>query len=246
MPNDSENVTSSGLNLITTPEDKTSAMALDVAASSGDAAEGQRQPPSREHSEALAKLRVMLVEDEPEDGQIIVKHLSALGIKKVVWVKSAVQALFQLREDKDLFPDVLITELALAGTNGIQLLAKLRIDPDLTIRTLPAIVITSVDTPSIYRRATKQAISAYLRKPLADYALKQGLQRASERKVLDIPLEFGRSWLDEGDEIAEAKEGSGFDEPGPSTFVVWLLSVIFGQARSSTNTDSRHRVDTSV
>jgi len=89
MPNDSENITNSGLNLNATPKNQSDAIAVDIAAPSGGLAEEHSQPPPREENEVLAKLRVMLVEDEPEDGQIIVKHLTALGIKKIVWVRQA-------------------------------------------------------------------------------------------------------------------------------------------------------------
>jgi CheY-like chemotaxis protein len=176
--------------------------------------------------EVLENLRILFVEDDEEDGQIIVGHLKELGIKTILWVHSAVHALFQLREDKALFPNILITELVLAGTNGIQLIAKLRAENDLSIRKLPVITITSTDSPSIYRRATKYDISAYLKKPVSTHALGTALLRAIEGKTIEPPLEFGRSWIDEAEDAEDAdSEGTDQIVPPPS-FANWLLNTL--------------------
>jgi len=172
------------------------------------------------------KLRILFVEDEEEDGQIIVSYLSELGVKEVVWVRSAVHALFQLREDKSLFPDVLITELVLSGTNGIQLIAKLRADGDPAIRRLPVITITSSDTSSIYRRATKYAISAYLKKPISLHGLRSGLLRVIEGKTIEAPLEFGRSWIDEAEDAEDSKSENAEQTDRRPGFLIWFSTTV--------------------
>jgi len=196
--------------------------------------------------EALANLRLLFVEDEEEDGQIIIGHFKELGIKKIVWVRSAVHALFQLREDKALFPHILITELVLAGTNGIQLTAKLRAERDPSIRKLPVITITSRDSPSIYRRATKYGICAYLKMPVSPHALRTALLRAIEGKIIEPPLEFGRSWID----VAEDAEDSGSEELGQSqerdSFLAWLFAKITGVVRPWQRSDRQRHIDLST
>lgn len=187
----------------------------------------------------LGDLRILFVEDEEEDGQSIIEGLNALGVKKIVWVRSAVEALFQLREDKKVFPDVLLTELVLAGTNGIQLIAMLRRDTDAAVRTLPAIAITDADSDSasVFRRATQQAISGYLRKPITQEAIHAALLRAQDHKTVEGPQGSGRSWADQpGDTEDASAEASDEDraaaEKRPRSFFGWLASLFFPVSRA--------------
>ena len=199
----------------------------------------------------LGDLRVLFVEDEEEDGQSIIESLNALGVKKIVWVRSAVEALFQLREDKKVFPDVLLTELVLAGTNGIQLISMLRSDTDTAVRTLPAIAITGADSTSVFRRATQQAISGYLRKPITQEALHAALLRAQDRQTMEGPQGSGRSWADQpGDTENTNEEASNEDgtdtEKRPRSFFGWLASLFFPGSRASVDKPPPDHIDLSA
>jgi len=196
--------------------------------------------------EALENLRILFIEDDEEDGQIVIGHLRELGIKKIVWVRSAVHAIFQLREDKTLFPNILITELVLAGTNGIQLTAKLRGESDLSIRKLPVITITSTDSPSIYRRATKYEICAYLKKPVSTQALRTALFRAIEGKTIEPPLEFGRSWIDEAEDVEDSKSEELGHARARKTFLAWLFGTIIDIVRPWGRGDRQTNIDLST
>ena len=170
--------------------------------------------------------RVLFVEDEQEDGELIVKSLKDVGIRKITWVRAAPQAYFQMVEDKEMFPDVLIIELALAGTNGLQFLARLRADADPAIRELPAIAVTSVDTASIFRRATNQKICGYVRKPVSVMQLENALINARAKKVMDMPLAVGRSWIDD---MEDDEDRAGARKP--KSALQRVLEAIFGTGK---------------
>ncbi len=140
---------------------------------------------------------VLLVDDDEDTAKLVMGSIKGFGITNIVRVATAATAYFQLTEDKELFPDFIILELVLPGMTGIQFLAKLRSDPDLRIRNLPVVVLTEVDSASVYQRVTNQNISAYLRKPVAAAALKTAITGALSGKVIEPPLAFGRSWIDE-------------------------------------------------
>lgn len=150
--------------------------------------------------------------------------MKAIGVKDVVRVATAATAYFQLTNDEELFPDLILLELVLPGMSGIQFLAKLRSDPDLRIRTLPVVVLTEVVSASVYQRVTNQNISAYLRKPVASGGLRTAITAALSGKVIEPPLAFGRSWIDD----AEDEEDSRSDEESGSSWISRLFAGLFG------------------
>lgn len=159
-------------------------------------------------------VRVMLLDDDQEDGERLIEALKEIGIKKIMWVKFAARAYYQLIEDQEMFPDILVTELVLTGSSGLSLLARLRSSDDELLKKLPAVVITINDNPNIFRRATNQNISAFLRKPASTAQLREALVRARTGHIIDIPLDFGRSWIDEIEDEQDKAEAL----PQPSLF----------------------------
>ena len=185
-----------------------------------------------EHSTELDAIdwgacRVLLLDDEAEDVELITRCLKEIGIHDIIRASSVQQAYFQLREDKDLFPDYLILELSLVGTNGIQFLAQLRAEKDERLRKLPAVVVTFLNSPEIYRRATNQDISGFLRKPVAKEQLRAALIKAKSGEYVARSLEFSRSWIDD---IEESEDDS--EESKSSTFMEWVKRL-FGRRASS-------------
>lgn len=164
--------------------------------------------------------RVMLLDDDQEDSQLIISSLKEIGIRKIIWVKSVSHAYYQLSEDKEVFPNVLVLELVLAGSSGLTLLTRLRCSQDEDLRKLPAVVITNSNNPNIFRRAASQNISAFVRKPVSTSLLRDELVRACTGKTIEMPLDFGRSWIDEVEDTQDQAEVIA-----PPTFFQRLLSI---------------------
>lgn len=144
--------------------------------------------------------RVLLIEDEKETTDIISKHLKRMGFGEITAASNATGALNQLAKDKELFPDIVLLELALIGMDGIQFLAQLRASKNKRIQNLPAVVITMLDSPSIYRRAARQKVGAFLRKPVSTESLRKGMHDALSGQIVEKPFSQPKSWLDDIDE----------------------------------------------
>ena len=122
----------------------------------------------------------LVVEDDQLDGVPLLKSLKQAGIGKVIWAKTAYGALYQLKEDKELFPDFVVVDASLAGAGGLRLIRRIRVNADEQIRSLPIIVTTADGSPGIFERTSRFEISAYLRKPIGVGCLFDALVRASE------------------------------------------------------------------
>lgn len=144
--------------------------------------------------------RVLLIEDDKDTAQIISHHLKDMGFGEVTVTSNATGALNQLAKDQDLFPDIVLLELALIGMDGIQFLAQLRAHKSQRLQNLPAVVITMLDSPSIYRRAANQKVGAFLRKPVSTESLRKGMHDALSGQIVEKPFSQPKSWLDELDE----------------------------------------------
>ena len=165
---------------------------------------------------------VMVVEQDEGTADLMIRTLKRLGVKTVVWVQTAKTAYFQLKQDKSLFPNVMIMELVLLGISGSQFLAKVRTDPEESVRKLPVIILTESDSSAAFQRALDKQVSAYLRKPIAPGGLEQALNDAVNGKIVEkVPI-ARKSWMDEVDETPAAKP-----EPRPS-LLARLLAALFG------------------
>ncbi len=84
-------------------------------------------------------MTVFVVDDNPSDVFLLEHALNAFGNPvQVDSFSSGRTALAHLREQS--VPDLLILDFALPGENGLQILAKLRTDPNL--RPMPAVLLS--------------------------------------------------------------------------------------------------------
>ncbi len=180
---------------------------------------------------SVANKRVLLIEDDDDTTEILKQNLQTLGITKVNVATNAEGALNLLATDKEMFPDVVVLELALVGMDGIQFLAQLRAHKNKRLQNLPAVVITMLDSPSIFRRAARQKVGAFLRKPVSTEGLKKGIEAALRGDVVEQPFSQPKSWLDDVDEeelkekrnSIKAKAAAKAQKKG---FWVWLLNIL--------------------
>lgn len=148
---------------------------------------------------SLKGKRILLIEDDREFAAGITENLKDLEVGEVLYASNAETGLSYLA-DPETFPDVIVLELALIGMDGIQFLAQLRANPRKRLQRLPAVVITMLDSPSIYRRAANQKVGAFLRKPVSVSALRDGLHAALRGEIVEKPFSQPKSWLDDVDE----------------------------------------------
>jgi len=75
-------------------------------------------------------------------------------------------------------PDLLLTEIALAGSDGVELLRKIKRSP--ATHSLPVIVLTSSKDPMVKEACQRESCTNYLLKPVEPEVLYASIQKVTE------------------------------------------------------------------
>jgi two-component system, sensor histidine kinase and response regulator len=140
--------------------------------------------PPQAYPKELAAKHVLVVDDNPTNTDIFVHHVRAAGMKHAT-AANGHEALSRLREAaRTNAPfDVAILDMKMPGMSGMELAAAVRGDP--TLRTLPMVVVTSLQSDDQLAKAASLGVSAYLSKPVRRQdlyrALAQSLGAVSNR-----------------------------------------------------------------
>lgn len=110
---------------------------------------------------SLDRVRVLVVDDEPDARRILSHTLRTVGASVTV-AASAAEALRLLPKSK---PQVLVSDLAMPNEDGFDLIRTLRRDGQ-TARDLPAIALTAFASADIQRRALLAGFQTHVAKPV--------------------------------------------------------------------------------
>lgn len=112
-----------------------------------------------------AAVSILLVEDDPDDIYLTTRALRQCGIEMIEAVNDAVSAIDRLTSHgtPDSRYDLLITDLSLPGTSGVELITRLNgmLAPD----PIPVIVLTSSTDPHHHTTCEKLGVVSFLTKP---------------------------------------------------------------------------------
>ncbi len=140
-------------------------------------------------ADIIPKGRVLVVDDEPSICSLLVKKLSREGF--ACRSCSNGEEALKLLEREDF--DVLISDLGMPGISGLVLLEESRKKyPRLTF-----LMITAEDDVHVSVQAMKQGAADYLVKPFHTQAVAGNVERALEKKRLELELENYRHHLEE-------------------------------------------------
>jgi CheY-like chemotaxis protein len=112
--------------------------------------------------EKLRNLRILVVEDD-RDTQDLLKTVLQQHGAEVMAVESAAGALAELRRRK---PDVIISDIAMAGENGYELIRQVRALEPAEGGRIPAIAVTAYASVGDRRRALLAGFQTHLSKPV--------------------------------------------------------------------------------
>jgi CheY-like chemotaxis protein len=127
-------------------------------------------------------MKKILVADDDRATRLMLSNLLAEAGFKVTVAVDGAAALKKLRSDKF---DLLLTDVWMPGMNGLELLARLREQPDRP-RT---VVMTSDDTPEVMLRAVREQAYQYLKKPLDPKTAVEVVKDALSAKPSSSPIE---------------------------------------------------------
>jgi CheY-like chemotaxis protein len=118
---------------------------------------------AREPAEvSLQGMSVLVVEDDP-DGRALLVFILVQSGATVASAGSVAEALESLRRQR---PDVVVTDIGMAEADGFDLIRELRRDPDMTVRSIPAIAVTGYARSEDRTRTLAAGFQAHLSKPV--------------------------------------------------------------------------------
>jgi two-component system, response regulator len=119
------------------------------------------------------ELKVMLVEDNPEDVAFTKIILRKAGLDRNLLVasdgKEAIEALVRLKEDGSKIPDLILLDINLPDISGIDLLTELKRDHKLS--RIPVVMLTGSNVDDDIQKSYDLGASTYLVKPISKNAL---------------------------------------------------------------------------
>jgi CheY-like chemotaxis protein len=125
-------------------------------------AHGEATRPLQAALPRLDGLRVLAVDDDADARALIAETLEPAGAK-VTTADSVVQALQLL---PSIRPDVLIADIGMVGTDGFELIRRIRAARDEEMRTVPAVALTAYARAEDRVKALQAGFQMHLAKPV--------------------------------------------------------------------------------
>jgi diguanylate cyclase (GGDEF)-like protein len=110
---------------------------------------------------ALARFKLMLVDDDPIMMEMVQVYLEEAGYSGFVTSSDPAQAMKLMRAHR---PDLLLLDLMMPGITGFDILGEIRADPDL--RYTPVVILTAESDPASKLRALELGATDLLTKPV--------------------------------------------------------------------------------
>ena len=118
------------------------------------------------------ELKILVVDDSKFMRRIIRNYLKAMNLERIEEASDGREALALLR--KRHF-DLILSDIAMRGMNGIDLLKAVRADN--AIKNIPFIMITAEAQPHIIFEAVRAKVSQYVTKPFTPQILRENIMK---------------------------------------------------------------------
>jgi len=115
---------------------------------------------------------VLIVEDEEDAAELFAEMMRVSGFR-VLKTTSSTPALAMMKTET---PDVVILDIMMPETSGLDLLRQMRRDPALT--GIPVVVVSAKSMPADIKNGMEAGASTYLSKPVGFLDLKGAVERA--------------------------------------------------------------------
>ena len=115
---------------------------------------------------------VLIIEDEADAADLFAEMMRVSGFRVLKYTSSA-PALAMMTAEK---PDVVILDIMMPETSGLDVLRQMRHSPDLA--GIPVVVVSAMSMPADIRSGIEAGASTYLTKPVGFLELKEAVERA--------------------------------------------------------------------
>jgi two-component system, chemotaxis family, chemotaxis protein CheY len=126
----------------------------------------------------LDNIRILLVEDNSFARRIVLEILKYLGAANVALAKDGEEAWQAVKKD---IPDIVLLDWEMSPADGLELLRRVRRDPDSPNPYLPVIMITGYAERARIFAARDGGVTEYIVKPVSAKALLGRIQAVIER-----------------------------------------------------------------
>jgi signal transduction histidine kinase/ActR/RegA family two-component response regulator len=133
-------------------------------------------------ADALRGLRILVVDDDEE----VRNYVSAVFRSSGAEVRIAVSARTALDVLDEWPPDAVLSDLAMPGADGFDLLHWIRNAPQERIRTLPVVALTAFAMPEDRQRVLEGGFQGFVAKPVEPGALRQAIADAIDRRSIPV------------------------------------------------------------
>lgn len=130
---------------------------------------------------SLADSRILIVDDEPGNVQLLQRILVREGYRRVTGLSNPREAMAVIDEDR---LDVVLLDLHMPVVDGYQILESIMTSLDPGRRTLPVIVLTADATPEARRRALTSGAADFITKPFDVVEVALRIRNTLERQQL--------------------------------------------------------------
>jgi CheY-like chemotaxis protein len=115
---------------------------------------------------------VLIVEDEEDAADLFAEMMRVSGFRVLKTTRST-PALDMMISEK---PDVVLLDIMMPETSGLEILRQMRRDPALA--GIPVVVVSAVSMPADIRIGMEAGASVYLSKPVGFRELKEAVEQA--------------------------------------------------------------------
>jgi len=142
----------------------------------GDAVTDDIEPSAKVSFEALLDIKVLIVDDNETNRRILSRMLGRWGMRPTSTEGSeeALAALWSAHQLGDPYR-LILTDMHMPGTDGFQLIEKIRQDHELTAPTI--MMLTSAGHHGDVARCRELGVAAYLLKPIRESELRDAVSR---------------------------------------------------------------------
>ena len=115
---------------------------------------------------------VLIIEDEADAADLFAEMMRVSGFRVLKTTRSA-PALAMMTTEK---PDVVILDIMMPETSGLDILREMRVTPEL--ETIPVVVVSAKSMPVDIKTGMEAGASTYLTKPVGFLELKEAVEQA--------------------------------------------------------------------
>ena len=115
---------------------------------------------------------VLIIEDEADAADLFAEMMRVSGFR-VLKTTSSTPALGMMAAEK---PDVVILDIMMPETSGLDLLRRMR--RDIALTAIPVVVVSAKSMPADIREGMEAGASIYLSKPVGFQELKDAVEQA--------------------------------------------------------------------